>query len=134
MPDKRCPNCRRWSDQAAIKCDCGFDFSTGTLQRPSKAEASSLDKGWRIALGILGVALVPVFVAGLCLAGGSLRPTARTAMSAILVATPLGYWFLYLSGRGRAWVRYLMIFAALAALLVGSLIIYSLIWRIMNPM
>lgn len=32
MPDKKCPNCGLWNSQAAIRCDCGFDFVTKKIE------------------------------------------------------------------------------------------------------
>ena len=33
---KRCPHCRLYSPPAALRCDCGYDFATRTIQ-PSYA-------------------------------------------------------------------------------------------------
>ena len=32
MSSKKCPNCRLWNDEIAIRCDCGYDFKTGETE------------------------------------------------------------------------------------------------------
>ena len=32
MPDKRCPHCGLWNSEAALTCDCGFDFASGVVR------------------------------------------------------------------------------------------------------
>lgn len=32
MTDKQCPRCSLWSSDTALRCDCGYDFETGTIE------------------------------------------------------------------------------------------------------
>jgi hypothetical protein len=38
MPDKRCPNCGLYNPETALRCDCGYDFPSGTMKRPYGAQ------------------------------------------------------------------------------------------------
>jgi len=63
---KDCPKCRSKSPDNAVRCDCGYDFSSGTPQslgagdsRPSKTKTS---RGRRIVAMVLGVLFIMGFL------------------------------------------------------------------------
>ena len=33
MSDKKCPRCGLWSTGSALRCDCGYDFEKGTIEK-----------------------------------------------------------------------------------------------------
>jgi len=33
MPDKKCPRCGLWNAGSAVRCDCGFDFEKGAVEK-----------------------------------------------------------------------------------------------------
>lgn len=43
---KKCPECQRYSDDAAGSCDCGYNFGTGKVS-PEFREARSINAAWR---------------------------------------------------------------------------------------
>ncbi len=34
MPDKSCPKCGLWNSEAALRCDCGYDFPSSSVLLP----------------------------------------------------------------------------------------------------
>lgn len=32
MSDKKCPQCGLWNTASALRCDCGYDFATDTME------------------------------------------------------------------------------------------------------
>jgi hypothetical protein len=71
MSDKKCPNCGVWNAEAAILCDCGYDFSTETKPPPDDGPGSPRWKRARsslllssIGLGISSMATLPYLILG----------------------------------------------------------------------
>jgi hypothetical protein len=63
---QECPNCGTHNDPAALFCEaCGYDFTTGTMPRPSEeATASSLDLGAGVSPSAPQVPVAPAIPLG----------------------------------------------------------------------
>lgn len=40
MADKKCPRCGLWNTESAMRCDCGYDFTSNTVQESYSAQPS----------------------------------------------------------------------------------------------
>jgi uncharacterized Tic20 family protein len=66
VTDKRCPRCDLWNTGSALRCDCGYDFRTNTIEESySKKEVSKSAK--RKTRDILFGAIIGLFVFGIIL-------------------------------------------------------------------
>jgi hypothetical protein len=134
LPDKRCPHCHLWNSETALVCDCGFDFSTGTISRTKTSDSLPVSAAWRIGLSSFSVVLIPCFVlaAYLMTKLGQFPPLLIVLLLAMLVLPPF-YWLLYFTRLQRPWARYLMLFMGLASVLAIGLIITAFVMRFINP-
>jgi hypothetical protein len=134
MADKRCPRCHLWNSESALVCDCGFDFTTGTLCRNQTSDRPPVSTSWHIGLSSLGVGLIPIFALAAYLLPklGQAPPLLPWLLSVMLILPPL-YWILYFKRLHRSWARYLMLFMGLTCILEFALIITAFVWRLRNP-
>ncbi len=134
MPDKRCPHCHLWNSENALVCDCGFDFSTGTMSNTQTSDSPPVPSSWHISLSSISVTLIPGFVlaAYLITKVDRITPLLRMLLFAMLVVPPI-YWLLYFTRLQRSWARYLMLFMGLTCVLMIGLIIAAFVLRFLNP-
>ena len=64
--EKRCPKCRLFNPPEAERCDCGWDFATGTQQQsylPKKPVPVAATVGVGVVVLIILLRLIVAFVA-----------------------------------------------------------------------
>ncbi len=134
MPDKRCPNCKRWNSDSALICDCGFNFTTGIVPEVPVSDRSSISSSWRFGMTILGLALIPGFILSdyLTFNIGRFSPLLVTLLLEILII-PLIYWFLYFTSLEKSWSRYLMLIIGLLGVVLTGFVAGSFIMRFIYP-
>jgi hypothetical protein len=68
MSDKRCPRCGLWNSGVAMRCDCGYDFTSGQLKGSLLGQKGHAVKRFWPALVVVGMvtglltSLISVFV------------------------------------------------------------------------
>lgn len=134
MPDKRCPHCGLWNTEAALVCDCGFDFQTLRLRKPPTPTGPPVAAAWRIGLIALGAATIPAFGVGVILFQTLERSTLSSALVKLLplVLPPL-YWLLYFTRRAKLWARVFMLLAGIVSVAVAAFVAASVLMRILTP-
>jgi hypothetical protein len=134
MTAKRCPHCKMWNLEIAQVCDCGFNFSTGTMPSVKTPDAPPVTTIWHIRLELLSGVLIPVFViAAYLITKVEQLPPLFILLVGVSLAMPPVYWLLYFTCRKRLWARYLMLFIGLAGILAIVLITVSVLMRFIYP-
>ena len=60
---KNCPKCRLLNPDSALRCDCGYDFLTGTMQKAPQAKRSEPSmRVLRVIVGLVAFTLPILFV------------------------------------------------------------------------
>jgi uncharacterized membrane protein YvbJ len=65
MPDKKCPNCGLYNPENALRCDCGYDFSSGEMKRSYVPEKKD-DKQKRQVVALVLLVLLLLFILFVC--------------------------------------------------------------------
>jgi len=87
-----CPKCKLINPPSAERCDCGYDFKTGTMQESYLTERDKRLSKPRIAGAIL-VTLVLVRAAfNLMKAAAEEHDVAVLVLTLVLLAGVLGFW------------------------------------------
>ena len=55
-----CPHCKRINPETTQRCDCGYDFTTKTLEEPYDRSHSIQTSRLAIVAGVMGIATAPL--------------------------------------------------------------------------
>ena len=68
----QCPECRLLSPDGAVRCDCGYEFATGTVKPPAPS-AKSFRAGWPLARVAIVLFAAGILVAPIAIYSGALE-------------------------------------------------------------
>jgi hypothetical protein len=99
-----CPRCKLVNPATAVRCDCGYDLQTGTMQDSYLTERDKHlpRQNLGIAGAVLAILLTMEFMLRLSSAAVARHSVALGALSVILVIAALRFWLWVLNGRGIA--------------------------------
>ena len=99
-----CPKCKLVNPPTTVRCDCGYDFQTGTMQ-DSYLTGRDQDLS-RQSLGIAGVILAILLTLEFTLRSSSAavarHSVALVVLTVILVIASLRFWLWVFNGRAIA--------------------------------
>ena len=89
-----CPNCKLMNPPNATRCDCGYDFQTGTIQQSylTEREKRLLRPGAGVAGVILGILFLLELILRLTSAAVARHSLALAVLTIILVAVFVRFW------------------------------------------
>ena len=87
-----CPKCKLINPPSAERCDCGYDFKTGTMQESYLTERDKQLSKPQIAGAILGTLVLVRVAFGLMRAAGEEHSGALLLLAMVVLAGVLGFW------------------------------------------
>jgi hypothetical protein len=102
MSSKKCPNCGLINAESAMRCDCGYDFTSGQMKGSylSKKEYSAVRERaarkyalWGVLLGIAIPVIISTASVLLGFGGGITDTMGSLIIPIIIVSGVIGYFY-----------------------------------------